>query len=92
MFIKRKEYKLLKELADKHCEALKRIKELETKLQQYESEEHVCDSLCEGCQNLIEGKELHAAGYSVYGVREYTTRNCALNRKCKEYKAKECKE
>ena len=92
MFIKRKEYKLLKELADKHCAALKRIEELETKLEQYESEEHVCDSLCEGCQNLIEGKDISFSPYSTYGVCEYTTRKCALNRKCKEYKAKECNE
>ena len=55
-------------------------------------EEHVCDSLCTGCQNLIEGKDISFSTYSTYGVREYTTRKCALNRKCKEYKAKECKE
>ena len=56
-----------------------------------EKGEHVCDSLCEGCQNLIECKELYVPDYSPYGVRKYTTRECALNRKCKEYKAKECK-
>lgn len=88
MFIKRKEYEELKETKLKCSEAEYKITELKIRLEQYESNLHQCDDLCEGCQHLIKGSELYYTSYST-GCREMTTRKCALDRTCKDYKKKE---
>lgn len=86
MFIKRKEYEELEKYKDK-CEELEyQVKILNVKLEERKSKEYVCDALCQGCQNLIESTMMDFSGYS---VSERSIKNCALNRNCKGYKAKE---
>ena len=80
MFIKRKEYeKLEKRLRDveNNLLASESIREeVEKKLKKYTSNEHECDAMCEGCKHLIVGTELYFP-------------QCALDRTCKDYIAKE---
>lgn len=94
MFIKRKEYEELKGMAYKLITCENTIVELREKLRKYESGRHECDELCVGCQHLVESKETmpHSSIYSIGGYRrEYTTRRCALDRTCKDFKADEAK-
>ena len=92
MFVKRREYEEVKRLANKCFEVEKKYTELKLKLKHYESSEHDCDDFCEGCQHLIESEGIYCMPEYQYGVRSYKTKKCALDRKCKEYKAKECNE
>lgn len=94
MFIKREEYAQLKCLEAKLIACETTIVELREKIQKYESGKHECDELCVGCQHLVESKEtkIHSSIYSSGGYcREYTTRRCALDRTCKDFKADETK-
>jgi len=88
MIIKRKEYVELKSKVSECYEMEKIIAELKRKVTEYESGEHQCGDLCKGCQHLVETKTLNFSLYSVSGHREMTTRKCALDRKCKDYKPK----
>lgn len=58
-------------------------------LNELRADEHTCDGYCEGCEHLIKAERIGT--HPVYGIREWRTTEklCALNRKCKDYKAKE---
>lgn len=98
MFVSKRKYeeleKKLRDAEDKLLASESIRKEVEEMLKKYKSNEHKCDAMCEGCQNLIEGKEVYYPA-RLYGElcsppREMTTRRCALDRTCKDFKAKEC--
>jgi hypothetical protein len=92
LFIKRKVYEKLKETEDKYFELMMKTAVLEDKLIEYKSGKHQCDELCDGCQHLVKGKVSYYDRYSTCGCREWQaneTRLCALDRKCKDFKAKE---
>lgn len=86
MFIKKSTYE---EMVSKNKYMEEILKKQRLELEKYKSNEHNCDSMCEGCQHLIESKELRFSMESYYGTREYTTRKCALDRTCKDFKQKE---
>lgn len=88
MFIRKDEYEGLcrknRLLESELYEAKRMILEMES-----ESNKHKCDSLCEGCDHLIETKTRYYSGYSSTDVLSFTDKACALDRECKDYKAKE---
>lgn len=97
MFVSKRKYEELERKlrdAEDKCLASESIrKEVEEMLKKYKSNEHKCDAMCEGCQNLIESKELYFPT-GLYGgassiPREMTTKRCVLDRTCKDFKAKE---
>lgn len=97
MFIRKKEYeKLYEELkvTKKKCEEFElQTRSLKEKLNNYESKVRRCDEMCQGCRNLIEVKEEYYPS-DLYGrvsltPRERTIGRCALDRTCKDFKAKE---
>ena len=85
MFIRKKEYERL-------CNYNKALeKELYDAKRKLSGQKHECDALCEGCEHLIETKELYCSEYNLVGGRKVTTKRCALDRECKDYKKKgEC--
>ena len=97
MFVSKRKYEKLEMKlrdAEDKCRISESIRaDVEEMLKKYKSNEHTCDSMCEGCQNLIEGKELYVPESPYGGLwsapRERTTRQCALDRTCKDFKAKE---
>lgn len=98
MFVSKRKYeelkKRLRDTEDKLMASESIREEVEKHLTKRISKEHQCDAMCEGCQHLIEGKELYFPetpyGTASYFPREATTRRCALDRTCKDYIAKEC--
>lgn len=56
-------------------------------LNELRADEHTCDGYCEGCEHLIETERIgtHPA---YYFRTSFPKRLCALDRKCKDYKAK----
>ena len=98
MFVSKRKYE---ELENKLCDVEYKLlvseskrKEVEEMLKKYKANEHECNAMCEGCQNLIEGKELKelydpAGFYGRMCSTERTTRRCALDRTCKDFKEKE---
>lgn len=98
MFVSKRKYEelenKLRDAENKYLTSESIRKNVEEMLEKYKSNEHKCDAMCEGCQHLIEGKELYFPrdlyGGSCGYPRERTTRQCALDRTCKDFKAKEC--
>lgn len=96
MFVSKRKYEALERKlrdAEDKCLMSESIrKDVEEMLEKYKSNEHKCDAMCEGCQNLIESKEIYVSEglYSGWcSPREMTTKRCALDRTCKDFKAKE---
>lgn len=94
MFVSKRKYeeleKKLRDAEDKLIASESIRKEVEEMLKKYKSNEHECDAMCEGCQHLIDSKEIHVSPYAMGGYREYTKKLCALDRTCKDFQAKEC--
>lgn len=96
MFVSKRKYEELERKlrdAENKCLLSESIrKDVEEMLKKYKANEHECDAMCEGCQNLIESKEIYVSKglYDAYSYpREMTTKRCALDRTCKDFKAKE---
>ena len=93
MFVSKRKYeeleRKLRDAENKYLDSESIRKDVEEMLKKYKSNEHKCDAMCEGCQNLIECNEWYVPK-SVWGqAHEYTSRKCALDRTCKDFKAKE---
>ncbi len=96
MFVSKRKYeeleRKLRDAENKYLASESIRKGVEEMLKKYKANEHECDAMCEGCQNLIETTEWYVPE-GLYGSlscpRERNTRRCALDRTCKDFKAKE---
>lgn len=98
MFVRKSTYEALEKLNHKNefevlelkAEIGKLNKQIERLKAEKESGTHKCDEYCEGCKWLIENENNPCYHTDIYNklieVKMETSKRCALDRKCKDYK------